>query len=432
MANTSTQLQPPELDAGVKVLKKEDLSLETKPWKDIKKKILPVDFLLMTVKYFEFLGCLSFLSDLEKSYQKNLGYVHFGAVGNGEKKMKVAVLQSEMGSSTTGGSLVSVQNAVPILKPKAVFYVGICASLNERKAKLGDVVVSRELATYSSIKQTEKGIEDRNQKVPIRRNLLKLIQHIGNGWKPPLKKPTDLEVEVRKDSVFLSGPEVVDSKKRRDELIRRTSVATAIECEGEGLLAAAHDLDIEWIIIKGVSDYADGKKSQTDSWRPFASIMAASVVAHTLKDVHVFKSWRNYEDEDDSDDEDSSTRKRRRSPSPSSSSDSKRNKGTAALPIKTGEPSKYELETLSQKLGNKWEKLARRLGFDPDGQIDAFKEDNKGLANTAFSMLRAWKQREGKDATYTELYHALCHSLVGCKLLAEEFCCDKNAENGSL
>ena len=105
---------------------------------------------------------------------------------------------------------------------------------------------------------------------------------------------------------------------------------------------------------------------------------------------------------------------------------------SSALPIKTGEPSKYELETLSQKLGNKWEKLARRLGFDPDGQIDAFKEDNKGLANTAFSMLRAWKQREGKDATYTELYHALCHSLVGCKLLAEEFCCDKNAGNGSL
>lgn len=103
-----------------------------------------------------------------------------------------------------------------------------------------------------------------------------------------------------------------------------------------------------------------------------------------------------------------------------------------ALPIKTGEPSTYELETLSQELGNKWENLARRLGIDSDGKIDAFKNDNTGLANTAFSMLRDWKQTKGKDATYTELHHALCHPLVGCKLLAEEFCYDKSAGNGSL
>lgn len=62
-----------------------------------------------------------------------------------------------------------------------------------------------------------------------------------------------------------------------------------------GVYAAAHDSGVPWIIIKGVSDFADGKKTETNSWRPFASAMAASVVAHLLSDAIVFKDWPNYE-----------------------------------------------------------------------------------------------------------------------------------------
>lgn len=62
-----------------------------------------------------------------------------------------------------------------------------------------------------------------------------------------------------------------------------------------GLVTAAHDLDIEWIVIKGVSDFADGKKSDTESWRPFASLMAASLVADILSDPIVFRDWPYYQ-----------------------------------------------------------------------------------------------------------------------------------------
>lgn len=52
---------------------------------------------------------------------------------------------------------------------------------------------------------------------------------------------------------------------------------------------------MEWIVIKGVSDFADGNKSETDLWRPFASVMAASLVSHTLKDSRVFEFWPHFE-----------------------------------------------------------------------------------------------------------------------------------------
>ena len=58
---------------------------------------------------------------------------------------------------------------------------------------------------------------------------------------------------------------------------------------------AAHDLDVvEWVVIKGVSDFADGKKSATDEWRPFASTMAASLTAYILSDPIVFEEWPHY------------------------------------------------------------------------------------------------------------------------------------------
>ena len=61
-----------------------------------------------------------------------------------------------------------------------------------------------------------------------------------------------------------------------------------------GVYSAAHDLNVEWIIIKGVSDFADGKNSEKNAWRPFASIMAASFVAHILSNPIIFEDWPHY------------------------------------------------------------------------------------------------------------------------------------------
>ena len=51
---------------------------------------------------------------------------------------------------------------------------------------------------------------------------------------------------------------------------------------------------MEWVVIKGISDYADGTKSETQAWRPFASVMAASVVANILKVPGLLKDWQHY------------------------------------------------------------------------------------------------------------------------------------------
>ena len=232
-ANRATsKTKPPEVD--VKVLKFENLPEYSERWESIIENFLPVHFIFLTVKDCEFLSCLSFLKDgFVRSYHKKLSYVYFGNIRDNEE-VRVAVMRCNMGSSTPGGSLTVVLKAVDILKPKAVFNVGFCASLNEEKAKLGDVVVCSKIITYAFIKQKGTEIEDRNIKVPLNSRLAKLANYIGGGWKPPVQNSTGLKVKSRRGGVFLSGPEVIDDKDRCAALIKRFPEATAIEMEGEG------------------------------------------------------------------------------------------------------------------------------------------------------------------------------------------------------
>ena len=98
--------------------------------------------------------------------------------------------------------------------------------------------------------------------------------------------------------------------------------------------------------------------------------------------------------------------------------------------VKAGEPSDEKMEHLSRKLGEKWKTLGRRLGFD-EATIDDFDQANNKLAEKAYKMLMAWKQKKGSEATYKVLYDALCDELVECKFLAEQYCCNKKVGNAS-
>ena len=65
-------------------------------------------------------------------------------------------------------------------------------------------------------------------------------------------------------------------------------------CFPTGVFAAAFDCGIEWLIVKGIADYADGSQL-AESWPTCASVMAASLVAHILNEPCVLHSWPHYQ-----------------------------------------------------------------------------------------------------------------------------------------
>ena len=234
-ASETSATDPPQVIA--RQIRNKDLPAKSKPFDDCQ---IQVDILLLTVMKedtcddCEFLSCLAYLNpDFCKIYHPDLGYVYLGDMGEDDLKLNVAVMKCYEGSSSTGGSIVVVINAVKVLKPKAVFCVGSCSGLNVTKVSLGDVVVLKKLVTYAFSKVTENGIEELGVKVPLKPHLSKLILGAGDGWTPPLKDPGALEVKIHRGT-FLSGPEVINNHKRCNALIERFPEAVAIEREGEG------------------------------------------------------------------------------------------------------------------------------------------------------------------------------------------------------
>ena len=230
-AGIMSNMDPPET-VGPQVMANEDLPDKSKLLEDVQ---LPIDILLLTVKDCEFLSCLSYLKTLCRYCHDKLGIIYIGNVGD---KRKIAVIKCDKGSSGTGGSAMVVKSAVEILGPKAVFCVGFCAGLNSQKVKLGDVVVSAKLITYAPTKVQADGIQERGVRTDVPPRILKLTKHVSDGWKVPLKDPKKLKVIVHRDGVFLSGPEIVDSKERRMDLVKRFRDAIALEMEGEGKILA--------------------------------------------------------------------------------------------------------------------------------------------------------------------------------------------------
>ena len=62
-----------------------------------------------------------------------------------------------------------------------------------------------------------------------------------------------------------------------------------------GVFTAAFDCQIEWLIVKGIADYAGDLQFASESWSSCASVMAASLVSHILNEPCVFHSWPHYQ-----------------------------------------------------------------------------------------------------------------------------------------
>ena len=209
--------KPPKV--SFKLKKAGDVPNSTVAWSDDH---LPIDILLLAVESCDFLSCFSLLDQPFKSYKSELGYVYFGYMGDAtdQEKLKVALVSCSKGAATPAGSLTVVRNAVPVLRPKAVFSVGTCSSLNLEKVKVGDVVISSKLTTSQGLK------------TPVSRLLSSLVRDAPYGWKAPLKNPRELEIEVHCDGDVLS--QALREKCQYDDICEQNPGTVAVETEGEG------------------------------------------------------------------------------------------------------------------------------------------------------------------------------------------------------
>ena len=149
-----------------------------------------------------------------------------------------------MGSIGATSSIITVSEAIRIIKPKATVMIGIAFGIDKKEQKVGDVLVATSIIPYDFKKITSDKSIIRGQAVPTSTLLINKFNN-ARSW--------EYHLESRKANKIIapvfSGEELINSIDRRDELTSFNAQAKGGEMEGAGLYAAATG-KTEWILVR--------------------------------------------------------------------------------------------------------------------------------------------------------------------------------------
>ena len=181
---------------------------------------------------------------------------------------------SEMGTSGPGASQQAVAEGIKALNPSAVIMVGIAFGMDEKKQEIGDILVSKQLLLYDSQRVGEERIP-RGDKPHASSNLINRLTSAQLYWNGCAKVRFGL---------LLTADKLIDNIEFRDKLKALEPEAIGGEMEGGGLYTACCEAHVDWIIVKAICDWADGKKYQDkNKHQLLAAENAAKFVLFSLR-----------------------------------------------------------------------------------------------------------------------------------------------------
>lgn len=194
---------------------------------------------------------------------------------------RVFMVRSEMGTGGLGAALQTVQNGIKALSPAAVIMVGIAFGVDSSKQAIGNILVSQRLMLYESqrvgtSKSGKLTIVPRGDRVTASPRLINRLRNADDDWDKSRAK-----VQF---GLVLSGEKLVDNMDFRRQVVALEPEAIGGEMEGAGLYVACQAARVDWILVKGICDWADGKKEEDrDQRQQLAARNAAAFVLHALQ-----------------------------------------------------------------------------------------------------------------------------------------------------
>lgn len=191
------------------VPKMSDIKVSIKNWSDVQ---FPIDILLLTVEEFEFLSSFANLKNPFVSHDQDVGNVYFGEIG----QLRVALVNSH-GNTTPVDYAVSSKKAIIKIRPRVVFLVGVCGSLDAAKARRGDVLIILDKSSSTGIRALKSNRSS------------SLVRFVGEGLMALLQDPDDREVRIPRGDLLLCAQD----RNMSEELIQSHPDAFAIEVRGK-------------------------------------------------------------------------------------------------------------------------------------------------------------------------------------------------------
>lgn len=238
-----------------------------------------LDVLLVTVTPVEGEAVLAHFSQAEarplgRRFVGDHTYHDFGTISG----TSVCWMQSGMGSGALDGSLATIDDAIRDLAPVAVVMPGIAFGLNPQQQEIGDILLARQLVLYELQRvgvgpEAAAVIRGRGDRVTASPRLVDRFRSGVLDWQ-------GARVHA---GLVLSGEKLVDNSEARRQLLQLEPEAIGGEMEGAGLYVAAQRHKVDWILVKAISDWADGSKGLGGrEYQRRAAHNAAAFVRHVL------------------------------------------------------------------------------------------------------------------------------------------------------
>ena len=203
---------------------------------------------------------------------------------NNQKVLSVVAASApQMGASAAA---VLALKLIWWFRPRVIAMIGIAAGAKNGPAKLGDILIADQSWDYGSGKHVRIGQKAEFRpdpqmiplKVELRERILNfnakvsLLHEIADGWRGPKPQGT-LEVHV---GPLSSGSGVVQAEAIVENVKSHNRKLVGIDMETYGVYYAAENAPQPRptpVSIKGVSDFADGQKS--DEYQDYATYVSA-------------------------------------------------------------------------------------------------------------------------------------------------------------
>jgi len=185
-------------------------------------------------------------------------YYHLGTIGGA----RVALVQSEMGSSGQAGSYATVFEGIHTLKPRSIILLGIACGAKQECQSIGDILISRQLMIYDRLRI---GTDPETHALDLRARgdrvtaSPRLQDRVRTGMREISYDAWEGTAPQVSFGLILSGSMLLDNQTLVDRLKQLEPETIGFEMEGAGLYEAA-TLKTDWVIIKAISDFGDGSK----------------------------------------------------------------------------------------------------------------------------------------------------------------------------
>jgi nucleoside phosphorylase len=170
--------------------------------------------------------------------------------------------------------------------PRAALLVGIAATTDPKKVRLGDVVVGKSVWYYEQGKVTEHGTRPQPDMMPADAGLLQSFTGLPD-WdgRVLVERPGGGDDRPRvHQGVIASGEKVIADAATRDEIASGNRKIMAIAMEDYGFSRAIWQSAerVQHLVLRGICD--DGKPAKDDRWHAYAAAAAAGLARHFLSD----------------------------------------------------------------------------------------------------------------------------------------------------